>query len=68
MTPTQKRVLLSRLSHLMDICGYDNTELFGHPLSYFNFDNIKETITKYEKTEASMNGQTYEEYKTLRND
>lgn len=68
MTPNNKRKQLSRLARLMDITGYNNEGLFGKPLSYFDFNKIKDSITFYEKIEAEMNSQTYEEYKQLQNE
>ena len=55
-TAQQKRELLRRLVELMIYCGYDVTDLMGRPLSYFNWDNIENSIGVYNKEKREIDG------------
>ena len=54
MTPTQKRKLLQELSELMKNVGYQTIELYGYPLSRYNFDSIKKSIKEYQLMNDKM--------------
>lgn len=55
-TPKAKRTLLRRLIEIEILLGYDVTDLIGHQLSYFNWENVElmfeERKLEYQKNEG----------------